>query len=257
MKDSRSSIFSLLIFVSQAISGSHHVDVLSQQCYLKSLQLSANLACSRLDAVDFVSQINSSLSIEENSAVNLHLLEDYAPWSYEPVCTEYLENVGSELCVYTNAMFSGGRGISIFTTPRIAQEFASSLPFQDPSALDEINVSKDQWYTKKLPGKGMALMAARELKRGDRITAYTPALLAHMEQALSTQKREHYLRIAVNQLPRATRESYYTLATIFGDPSVIAQDVVKANAFEMQIGGQMHLAVFPETSRMNHDCGPK
>ncbi len=53
-------------------------------------------------------------------------------------------------------------------------------------------------------------------------------------------------------LPAASREHYFSLATIYGQPHVAVQDVVKANAFEMQVGGQMHLAVFPETSRMNH-----
>jgi len=101
------------------------------------------------------------------------------------------------------------------------------------------------------------MLAKRNLKRGDLITAYTPALLAHMEKALSVQEREKFLRIAVDQLPVATKQSYFSLATIFGDPTVIVQDVVKANAFEMQVGGQMHLALFPEPSRMNHDCAPK
>src|SRR5258708_5227318 len=62
-------------------------------------------------------------------------LNSYFPWTHKPVCTGYLDGVGDKLCVYTNATFSNRRGISIFTTPRIAKEFASLPPFQDPAAL--------------------------------------------------------------------------------------------------------------------------
>jgi len=184
---------------------------------------------------------------------------DISPWSYEPICTEFLEGLKSKLCVYTNATFANGRGISIFTTPEIAKEFATLLPFQDPSVLQEraINPPDGPWYTRKLPGKGIGMLAKRNLKRGDVITAYTPYLLAHMENVLSTQEREEYLRIAVDQLPDASKEHYFSLATIYGKPSVIVQDVVKTNTFEMQVGGQMHMAVFPEAARMNHACAPK
>lgn len=184
---------------------------------------------------------------------------DYTPWSYQPACTEHLDSIDSPLCVYTNATFGNGRGLSIFTTPQIAEQFAQLLPFQDPAILESrgINPVDGPWYVQELPGKGMGVLAKHELNRGDRITAYTPYLLAYMENILSTPERERFLRIAIDQLPASSREHYLSLATIYGEPTVVVQDVVKANAFEMQVGGQMHLAVFPETSRMNHACSPK
>ncbi|TVY20458.1 SET domain-containing protein 5 [Lachnellula arida] len=77
-----------------------------------------------------------------------------------------------------------------------------------------------------------------------------------MDRVLSTRDREVFLRIAIDQLPSASREAYLSLSTIYGNPTVIAQDVLKANNFEIQVRGEIHLAVFPETSRMNHDCAP-
>src|SRR5262249_46384691 len=114
------------------------------------------------------------------------------PWSYKPICTEFLEELGSKLCVYTNVTFSNRRGVSIFTTPEIAKEFAALLPFQDPSALQEraINSADGPWYTKILPGRGVGMLAKHDLRRGDVITAYTPYLLAHTENVLSTVERE-------------------------------------------------------------------
>jgi hypothetical protein len=187
----------------------------------------------------------------------------YFPWTHKPACTDYLDGVGSKLCVYTNATFSNGRGISIFTTPQIAETFASLPPFQDSTALSSNNINpaastkKQPWYTSLMPGKGTGMFASRPLQRGDRITAYTPYLLMHMENILSTEQREQFLRLAVDQLPAASKDAYLKLAKIYNEPSVVVQDVVKANAFEIQVGGVMHLAVFPESSRFNHACAPK
>lgn len=68
---------------------------------------------------------------------------------------------------------------------------------------------------------------------------------------------------------------YLDLATVYGLPQVKYQDVVKAspqqllvlaialltyvlqaNTFQLEIDGHNHLAVFPETSRLNHACAP-
>ncbi|EXJ92357.1 hypothetical protein A1O3_00907 [Capronia epimyces CBS 606.96] len=197
----------------------------------------------------------SHLNSPGAEAENLHL------WSFKPVCTEYFEVLKDPLCVFTNVSFSNGRGISIFTTPTIASEFAALLPFQDPAALSSRGINSPSEpdgpsYTKTIPGKGIGMLAKHELQRGDLIAAYTPYLLAHMENLLSTTEREKYLQVAIEQLPEPSKTHFLTLATIYGDPRVAVQDVVKANAFEMQVGGQMHLAVFPESSRINHACAP-
>ncbi|KEF54009.1 uncharacterized protein A1O9_09804 [Exophiala aquamarina CBS 119918] len=199
-------------------------------------------------------------SIQLNStSQNAPTAEDWhGRWSYEPVCTEFLEVLESELCVYTNATFSHGRGISIFTTPKIAEEAAGLLPFHDAGVLEKrgINSPEGPWYTKELPGKGIGMLAKQDLKRGDLVTAFTPYLLAHAENVLTTMEREKFLQIGLKQLPTASQEHYLSLAKYYNDPSVVVQDVVKANAFEMQVGGLMHLAVFPESSRLNHACAP-
>ena len=46
------------------------------------------------------------------------------------------------------------------------------------------------------------------------------------------------------------------LMYIYGDPRVRVQDIVKGNTFQMELAGANHLAIFPETSRLNHDCSP-
>ena len=183
----------------------------------------------------------------------------FAPWSFPPVCTEVLAHVGDRLCVYTNASFQSGRGISIFTTPKIADEMAALPAFRDHHTSKRKAVSEysDLWLSKDIPNKGVGLVSKRKLKYGGRITTYTPAFVAFLEQALPVQEREVFWRVAIDQLPAATRDMYYKLATVYAKPEVIAQDVVQANNFGLELGGHHHLSVFPETSRINHDCSPK
>jgi len=183
----------------------------------------------------------------------------FFPWSYEPICTEHLQTINDKLCVYTNTSFSNGRGISIFTTPRIAEEVVALAAFQDPFALPKkaINSFSNAWTTTALPGKGIGMLAAHDLQFGDRVTAYTAAFLAHVDEELPTMVREKFFRLAIERLPAQTSKSLYDLATVYGEPSVKAQDVVKANTFELHLGGSNHLAIFPETSRLNHACAPK
>lgn len=182
----------------------------------------------------------------------------FSPWSYEPVCSQKIGAINDPLCVYTNKEFSGGRGISIFTTPRLAEEVAALLAFRDPTILADHGVNRFQgnWYTQEVPGKGIGMLAKSNLKRGDTITAYTPVLLAFTENILPAQDREKFLQIAVNQLPVPTREAYLRLASLKEKSQNLAQDIASANSFEVQIGGQKHLGVFPETSRVNHACAP-
>ncbi|OCT46790.1 hypothetical protein CLCR_01966 [Cladophialophora carrionii] len=188
--------------------------------------------------------------------------DSYFPWTHKPICTKDVDDTGDQFCVYTNASFSNGRGISIFTRPAIAQEFASLPPFQDPTALSSngINLDSDTedlpWYTASVPGKGMGIFASRPLQRGDLITAYTPCLVTHIGDLRFTDDREKMLRLAIDQLPPATRDAYLALAKVYDEPDVMAQDILKANGFDMKLGDLMHPAVFPEASRYNHACAP-
>ncbi|ETI28599.1 hypothetical protein G647_01050 [Cladophialophora carrionii CBS 160.54] len=180
----------------------------------------------------------------------------FLPWSYEPICTEHLARIQSKLCVYTDASFSNGRGISIFTTPQHAETVASLLDSDAEDYRPMINIPTQAWYTETTPSKGIGMFASHDLNPGDLITSYTPVLLAYKENILSRAERETFLRHAVNRLPSGTAAGYRALATMFHDKAFLMQDVASANSFEMSVGGAAHLAVIPEPSRINHDCAP-
>ncbi|KAF2274543.1 SET domain-containing protein [Westerdykella ornata] len=250
-------VFALISLVTPGLSekSTSHVAVLYSQCWHEFPLSTAILRTSRDGSSELVSKVSFIANPSQNQPP-LDRLDNYAPWTHEPICTGVLQSLDSKLCVYTNATFSNGRGISIITTPRIADEFANLPIFRSANALDGINVFSGAWYTEKLPGKGVGMLARKQLKFKDRVTAYTPALVALLEDELKTMEREQLYRVAVNQLPEATRDAYMDLAYVYGEPKVRVQDIVKANTFQLHVGGQNHLAVFPETSRLNHACAP-
>lgn len=244
------SLSVLLLFVS-LVTATHEDDALTSQDEFETISSETII-----NPEDNIIDSASSQEDQETSS-------SYFPWTHKPVCGEALSESGDQFCIYTNASFSNGRGISILTTAAVAEEFAALPLFQNSTALSSkgINVETDgkerPWYTDALPGKGIGMLASRPLQRGDLITAYTPSLLAHIGDSLFTEERERLLRLGLDQLPSTSREAYLTLAKIYDEPEVVAQDVLKANGFDMQIGGLKHGAVFPEASRYNHACAPK
>ena len=103
----------------------------------------------------------------------------------------------------------------------------------------------------------MGMLATQPLEFGDIVTRHTPAFIAYLESELSTIDREKLWRMAIEQLPEVIKERFLGLATVYGDERVRVQDVVKANTFQVLVGEVNHLAVWPETSRLNHACNPK
>ncbi|KAF2260855.1 SET domain-containing protein [Lojkania enalia] len=252
-------IFVSLLPTSLASSDSPSTQALIQQCWHEYPLTTALFQSSQNGEHDIVFQLNGLIQSTVHSTQDSRessARSNYGPWTHQPACTKVLQSIGSNLCVYTNSSFSNGRGISIFTTPTLANQFAALPAFMDPAALDGVNTFSGAWYTETLPGKGVAMLAKKKLKFGDRVTAYTPALIAYLEDELDTIEREKYWRIAISQLPEDTRNGYLSLAYIYGQENIRVQDIVKANTFQLDIGGQNHLAVFPETSRLNHACSP-
>lgn len=172
----------------------------------------------------------------------------YFPWTHKPICYNSPKDEVPKLCIYTNASFSNGRGISIFTTPSLAKEFSQLPAFTDPSALSQANTKLNdrRSYVKSIPKKGKGRLASRSLKRGELITATSPLLVVYTEDKLSSKDREFYLRKGIEQLNRKSRELYEGGAKIYGDERVKTQDVLKANTFGLHVGGMEH-------SKLSHD----
>lgn len=184
------------------------------------------------------------------------------PWSYTPLCTTALPGVRAQLCVYTCTTFASGRGISIVTTPEVAAHIASLPAFTGGDSSKSatggrgVNEFSGLWFTSSIPQKGVGTLALHDVAPHTQILRYTPAFAAYLESDLSTLEREALWRTAIGRLPPATRDAFLGLSTIYGDARVRVQDITKANTFQLSLLGANHLAIFPETSRLNHDCAP-
>jgi hypothetical protein len=238
----------LLIAALSRLNNAH--TILDRQCWHEYPLSIVVVSSSSNRRSELVSPIQELLQAKE---------EDYAPWSIAPVCTHVLESINDELCIYTSTSFGNGRGISIFTTPTVAKQFAALPAFQNPQALSSqnINTPTNTWRATSIADKGIGMLAKKPLDFKDRVTAYTPAFLAYLETELPTLERERWWRFAIEQLPAEIKNEFLSLAYVFGDERFRVQDIVKANTFQMEVGGVNHLAVFPETSRLNHACNPK
>ncbi|KAF1941812.1 SET domain-containing protein [Clathrospora elynae] len=229
-------------------------EILDRQCWheypFRTIELRSSLDGTQDYATSI--QIFASHDVKDNKE------KEHTPWTHPPICTEKLPSINDKLCIYTSTTFSSGRGISLFTTPALAAQFAALPAFQDPSALSSqsVNTQKNTYSISPIPGKGLGMLASKPLRFGDRVMAHTPAFIAYLESELSTAEREAWWRQAVEALPEEIKEKFLGLSFVYGDERVRVQDIVKANTFAVEIGGVSHLAVFPETSRVNHACGP-
>jgi hypothetical protein len=176
-------------------------------------------------------------------------------------------------CIYTSSTFWNSRGLSICTTPSV-QAHISSLPgFTDsslhlpprnplPSANTPNKSSKYPFYVAPLPGKGMSVLASSVILPGTEILSEHPALLTRIhepEDYVRKEVREVWTRLnhtMINSLPERTQKEVNELAASVGGPDTTSS-IVATNAFQVEIGGVKHAALFPMISRMNHDCRPK
>ncbi|PHH81042.1 hypothetical protein CDD80_4346 [Ophiocordyceps camponoti-rufipedis] len=181
---------------------------------------------------------------------------DHTSWTYVGNCAE---DPGDEepTCVFANSSFANGRGISVITSPRIAEIIAKSPAFLDASVLSDVNqYDSPPFEVRELPGRGKGLIANKTIHRGDRIFLSTPILMLGADSfefnddSVEEEQRYH----AVTKLPSKTEMLFWALyGQMWKDP---ISDRVNTNSFGADIDDENFSIVFPEISRLNHDCRP-
>lgn len=146
---------------------------LDRQCWIEHTLTSSAPYTSR-NGQEYISLIPAYLQKQR---------KDYTPWSHTPICTPKLPSINNVLCIYTSTSFSNGRGISIFTTPSAAKDFAALPAFQNLSVFQDraINVPTNTSRPTSIANKGIGLLSTKPLKFANRITSYTPVFLAYLE----------------------------------------------------------------------------
>ena len=228
--------------------------ILQNQCHAETWLHTVNLECHKSSTESLsVDVAHPIISSPQPSLFDLPW-----PWTHPPSCTPPLPSIPTGLCVYVNGNFADGRGIAIVTTPGLGRHVASLPAFRSQEKMREgkVNVHSGLWRTEEMEEKGIGSLASQDLEPDTQILTYTPAFVAYLEHSLPTLERETIWRTALLQLPQETRDSFLALSYVHQDERVRVQAIVQANTFQLNIDGVNHLAIFPETSRLNHDCAP-
>ncbi|KAK6843827.1 hypothetical protein PG987_004687 [Apiospora arundinis] len=192
-----------------------------------------------------------------------------ASWRHKTSCSA---SEKKEFCAYTSPEFANGRGIMMLTTPQRAAEVERSRIFTEPeiyASMSNLNAeTSDRWKIEAVPGKGMGLIATRNLQVGDHIMSTTPSAMIDYDVFYELQADQiHQMQgEGVSYLPERHRNIFLNLSTHDGaeDYNSRVNKIILTNAFDIDNTGvvtkqaegdrESWYTVFPEISRMNHDC---
>ncbi|KAK3302440.1 uncharacterized protein B0T15DRAFT_305542 [Chaetomium strumarium] len=192
-------------------------------------------------------------------------------WTQSSPCSkgEWSEQ---HICVFTNASFAGGRGISLVTTSRRANYLATTPAFVEPGVVEGINrgLSSAKAEMREIPGKGMGLIATAHIQRGELLMAETPSLMVDY-RAFDELSKEQYTSLqahAVRNLPAPHSALVLSLSTHTTNTSHLTFEeridlVASTNSFDIEPDdgddADQHnsfYSLFPAIARFNHDCRP-
>ncbi|KAK8139326.1 lysine methyltransferase [Apiospora sp. TS-2023a] len=194
-----------------------------------------------------------------------------ATWRYSKPC---MENGKREFCIYSAPDFANGRGVMMLTTPRRAEQVERARIFTEPeiyASMTNLNAeTSDRWRIEEVPGKGMGLIATRNLQVGDHIMSTTPSVMIDYDVFYELEPSQiHQMQgEGINFLPERHRNIFMNLSTHDGaeDHNSRVNKIILTNAFDIDNTGVVEkqeegereswYTVFPEISRMNHDCRP-
>ena len=162
----------------------------------------------------------------------------------------------TNFCSYTDPSFSRGRGMTVITTPEIAERlYKNSSAFTQP-VPDDVNVEVNPpYYLKSIPGRGVGVIVNKTLNRGDVIFKYTPVLVLHADifEMMDSKARMELQRKSIESLPPASRDMFMALHGHFGGDEI--EDRINTNAFQIELGEdkddddeEMHYIILPETA---------
>ncbi|KAL5888553.1 SET domain-containing protein 5 [Pyricularia oryzae] len=199
-----------------------------------------------------------------------HITDESSPWTSISNCAR--NGTGpTEFCVFYAGGFANNRGVSIITSPARAKSIAKLPAFTNPELTAHTNKDLDPNYTPvyksvMVPGKGVGLVAARTLYRGDRIMSSTPAIVIDYGFFETMPKKivREIQTAAVDILPENHRQLLLNLSShdgLYENYQQKVDKILSTNAFDIDADPEgdnddQFYVVFPEISRCNHDCRP-
>jgi hypothetical protein len=173
-------------------------------------------------------------------------------WTHEPFCLESME-AQDGLCVYTNAKFAKGRGISLVTAASEISSITRAGVFST-GRWEEIENSVEgekKYMRKKAPGKnGFAIFANASIRRGEELHSLTPILAVQdpLVYAMTKEDQTLLIRVGVERLPAGSKNLFLSQFAEEGKDAFT--DRVAKNAFNVHFGRSKSAfaAAVPETA---------
>lgn len=171
------------------------------------------------------------------------------PWTHAPTCLSLMSPASesaSVYCVYTNAAFNDGRGISVVTTPESAAELGSEVW---ETGVGRGRAEEGLWEARQVEGKGLGLFAKRGIDPGETVILESPVLVVSRDGLASTHpsQTQALLEKAVEQLPARTRDVVMALSRRGGENQI--GDMLNVNSMGAKVwDGTSHLIVVPEAA---------
>ncbi|KAK3687156.1 hypothetical protein B0T22DRAFT_422423 [Podospora appendiculata] len=185
------------------------------------------------------------------------------PWTFPPKCPglETDNSTSSTLhCIFTSAEFRNGHGLSLITSTTTASNLVGLDAFDDrpmPQAAERRATWGPAYEIVEIGGKGKGLVASRTIRRGEIILVDFPAILIATSFLANTKPhhRRRLIKQAISQLPEETRRRFYALSR--GPEKYEVDAIVGVNSNSVMLGdNDLHVGVFTEAARINHDCQP-
>jgi hypothetical protein len=120
-----------------------------------------------------------------------------------------------QFCTFSHPKFNRGLGVALITTDATVQDLSSWLILQPEDASSEVLAAVPPYEAQQIPGKGVGLIANRDIKQGELILARTPAVVVDGAafNNLSTAHLTRLLAHAIEALPHDHQRDYLQLTT--------------------------------------------
>ncbi|KAK4185295.1 hypothetical protein QBC35DRAFT_389761 [Podospora australis] len=186
------------------------------------------------------------------------------PWTHAPYCVVTSRTSDKKLCVFTDANYNHGKGLSIVAKREVAESFVSEGLLPGSSSPSPTHPEpKYEVIPKPNQGLGLFVKPSPSYLPGETILLDHPTLIfpsSDSTKAISLETLSNLRRKALLQLPPQTRSLTRSLAQSIhsGKKRVVDEitDIIQTNAFTQQKAGATHDLIFPLAARINHACTP-
>ena len=178
------------------------------------------------------------------------------PWAYAPFCAD-----PTPYCAFTSTAFQS-RGVSVITAKPSNSTSALSLiasivssRFPPPIRLPSGN---PPYEVREIKNKGLGVVATRKIPRGSKFMLDYAMVLADMEMPskLRMAQGRELVQRAMDRLPDPERVLGLARSSLTPDKTPAAEDVLRTNAFEVELGGKRFMGLFPDIAVSNYSfCG--